>query len=68
MQEAALAKEIKMPKGVKEPGGKVRISTVFDKDVFNELCRRGKQRGTSFSDAANDAAKCGILCLEEAGE
>lgn len=65
MSEAKLPK---MPKGVQEPNGKVKIAVVIDQAVFDKTIKNALKRKTSFSESINDLAKCGILCLEEAEE
>lgn len=60
--------EKKMPQGVPVGNGKIKIATVFDEDVFNRICERARKEKLTFSEAANDTMKCGLLCLEEAGE
>ena len=58
----------KMPEGFTVGYKKTKIATVFDKEVFEEICRRAVKEQKTFSECANDIVKCGLLCLNEAGE
>lgn len=58
----------KMPRGVDRAHGKMRISVKLDKDVFEDVCTYGRNRGLSFSDAINDLVICGIFDMKESGE
>lgn len=58
----------KMPTGVEVGDGKIKIATVFDREVFRQICERAEKENKTFSVCANDVAKCGLFDLEEAGE
>lgn len=58
----------KMPTGVKRPGGKLKIAVSLDQAVFDDIVRNAQRQKIDFSQSINDVAKCGILCLKEAGE
>jgi uncharacterized protein YbcV (DUF1398 family) len=56
----------KMPKGVKVGNNKIKIATVFDKAVFEEICERAIKENKTFYECANDVAKLGLFDLKEA--
>lgn len=60
---------MKMPSGIpSEDDAKRKIAVSLDREVFKLVCENAQKRSLSFSDSINDLAKCGILCLQEAGE
>lgn len=60
---------MKMPEGIpSEDNTKRKIAVSLDREVFKLVCENAQKKNFSFSDSINDIAKCGILCLQDAGE
>lgn len=58
----------KMPKGFKEPDGRIKIAIAIKQELFDGVVRNAVKRDLSFSDSVADVLKCGLFDLEEAGE
>ncbi len=63
-----MQKKIKMPRGVKEPGGRVKIAISIEQKLFDDVVRNAERRNVGFSESISDVLKCGVLCLTEAEE